>query len=150
MTKTRVSPDKGQIIGATHHFPLRVYYENTDLGQIVYHAEYVKFMERARTEFLRALGIHQSDLVDLNIFFVVYHMDISFHGSAKLDDILVAKTQLSILKGASLNLEQKVFRGEELLVAAEVKICVVNNLQKPTRFPKHIFSLLQDHLLITQ
>lgn len=144
-----IVPDSGGFQGKVHHFPVRVYYENTDFGGIVYHAEYLKFMERARTEFLRALDIHQNILAQKDLYFVVYHLEISYLSSATLDDSLVVKTQLCRLKGVGLVLSQKIYKGDKLLIECTVKLCVINALQKPQRLPKETFSTLNKYLLNT-
>ncbi len=86
----------------TFHWPVTVYYEDTDAGGVVYHANYLKFFERARTEMLRAVGVHQQSLLEQGIGFVVRHMEIDFLKGAKLDDHLEVVTRVSELKKASL------------------------------------------------
>ncbi len=112
-----------------HRTPVRVYYEDTDFSGLVYHASYLRFMERARTEMLRALGLDQRALLDgaagAPIFFVVRSMDIDFRRPATMDDLLTVETEALDLGGASLLLEQRVLRQAELLVSAKVTIVCV-------------------------
>jgi acyl-CoA thioester hydrolase len=108
---------------------IRVYYEDTDFSGLVYHASYLRFMERARTEMLRALGLDQRALQagagGAPIFFVVRSMDVDFQKPATMDDLLTVETEILELGGASLTLEQRVTREAELLVRAKVRIVCV-------------------------
>lgn len=108
---------------------IRVYYEDTDFSGLVYHASYLRFMERARTEMLRALGLDQKALAEgaagAPIFFVVRSMDIDFRRPATMDDELTVETEALELGGASLSLEQRVLRQAELLVNAKVTVVCV-------------------------
>ncbi|WP_018407854.1 tol-pal system-associated acyl-CoA thioesterase [Methylocystis rosea] len=108
---------------------IRVYYEDTDFSGLVYHASYLRFMERARTEMLRSLGLDQKALLEgaagAPIFFVVRSMDVDFQKPATMDDLLTVETDTLELGGASLTLEQRVLRQAELLVRAKVRIVCV-------------------------
>jgi acyl-CoA thioester hydrolase len=108
---------------------IRVYYEDTDFSGLVYHASYLRFMERARTEMLRSLGLDQKALLagaaGAPIFFVVRSMDVDFQKPATMDDLLTVETEILELGGASLTLEQRVTREAELLVRAKVRIVCV-------------------------
>lgn len=114
-----------------HSLTIRVYYEDTDFSGLVYHASHLRFMERGRTELLRALGLHQRALLEgaagTPIFFVVRSMDIDFKRPATMDDLLTVETRALELGGASMTLDQRILRGEELLVAATVKVVCVEN-----------------------
>jgi len=123
---------------AAHLFPVRVYYEDTDFSGAVYHASYLRFMERGRTEWLRAIGIDQSALFAApqaeSFGFVVRHMKIDFHAPARMDDLLTIETRARKIGGASLDLAQRVLRGDDVLAAAEVRIgCVARG--RPARLP---------------
>ena len=110
-----------------HHWPIRIYYEDTDFGGVVYHANYLRFMERARTEFLRSLGIDQMALFEgeLRVAFAVRAMQIEFVKPATMDDLLDIATSVVKLGGASLVLDQVVTREQALLVKARVTIVAV-------------------------
>ena len=127
-----------------HLFTLRVYYEDTDFSGVVYHASYLKFLERGRTEWLRGLGVDQRVLFNATppIGFAVKHMDIDFIKSAVMDDELKIETVLSELGGASLILDQKIMRQTQLLVTAKVRIACLSN-GKPARLPITIKSLIK-------
>jgi acyl-CoA thioester hydrolase len=118
---------------------VRVYWEDTDAGGVVYHASYLRFMERGRTELLRELGIGQSALLsESGLVFVVTHMDIGFRAPAKIDDELDVETVLTKVGGASVVLAQKVRRGADILVEAEVTCAVILQNGRPARIPADI------------
>ena len=112
-----------------HAFPIRVYYEDTDFSGVVYHASYLRFMERARTELLRDLGIHQGAALGggpgVAFGFAVRKMNIDFLAPARMDDELVVETWPVAVGGASVDLRQKVRRGAAVLVDAQVKVACV-------------------------
>lgn len=103
--------DDGRLVGLEHRYRLRVFYEDTDAGGVVYHANYLRFAERARTSFLRLVGIGQSALrADHGVGFVVRRCEIDFSGAAALDDVLEVRSTLSDVRGASLSAEQRIYR----------------------------------------
>lgn len=131
----------GRIDGETHLLPVRVYYEDTDFSGVVYHASYLRFMERGRTDFLRLLGVAQGDLFEqakeeagAGFFFVVRSMGIEFLRPARIDDVLTVETRTEAVKGATLNLAQRVLRGDEVLVEAKVRVAFLAG-GKPVRIP---------------
>ena len=121
-------------------WPIRVYWEDTDAGGVVYHANYVKFLERARTEWLRALGIEQTELAERDgVIFVVRRVEIDYLKSARLNDVLAVDCRLADLGRASLEVDQSVRCGDSVLSTARVKIaCVAAGQFKPARIPAHI------------
>lgn len=127
---------------------VRVYYEDTDAGGVVYHARYLHFFERARTELLRSLGFEQQNLFqEYQLAFVVKKMDIDFVKAAKLDDKLVVKTKIAKIKRASIIFEQFLYRDETLLVTCEVLVASVDlQVFKPVAMPKSINKLLSQQL----
>ncbi|GAB55687.1 acyl-CoA thioester hydrolase [Glaciecola punicea ACAM 611] len=121
----------------------RVYYEDTDAGGIVYHANYLKYMERARTEWLRSLDISQQNLLEQSLGFVVIDMKIAFIQSAKLDDVLSVSCQVVQKKGASLSFVQEIRKNDVLLVSAQVKVACVNTQRsRPTAIPKELYNAI--------
>lgn len=120
---------------AAHRFALRVYYEDTDFSGVVYHASYLRFLERGRTEFIRDLGIDQNAVHrETGFAFVVRHMTIDWLRPALMDDQLTVETTATALKGASLHLAQKILRGEETLLTAGVLVAGVVQ-GRPARLP---------------
>ena len=106
--------------------PIRVYYEDTDFSGVVYHASYLRFMERGRTEFLRALGVEQGAAQASDApGFAVRAMSIDFLKPARMDDLLEIETQITGLSGASIQMRQHVLRGADVLVAASVRVACV-------------------------
>ena len=109
-----------------HVLPVRVYYEDTDFSGVVYHASYLRFMERGRTEFLRAIGIHQQAAhAGAGFGFAVREMHISFLKPARMDDLLEVETVLAKLGGASAIMRQRVLRGGDVLASAKVRVAGV-------------------------
>jgi len=120
-----------------HAMPVRIYYEDTDAGGVVYHANYIKFAERARTEFLRTLGHQNSDLTrDFGILFVVKHIDVTYAKPAFLDDLLQLDTTISWMKNSSFLMRQTVTRAGEIIADLHVTlVCVQASTIKPYRIP---------------
>ena len=130
-------------------WPIRVYYEDTDLSGVVYHANYLRFLERARTEWLRALGFSQDRLKDeLGVVFTVAGMEIDFRRPARLDDMLEATVALEGRKRASLNFVQTLRRADDasmVLTQARVRVaCVSMATFKPCALPGQIFAAVED------
>ena len=128
-----------------HKNKIRVYYEDTDSGGVVYYANYLKFAERSRTELLRELGIDQFKLSNEScIYFVVKSAEIDFVKSAKLDDLLTVETSIYKISKASIIMNQQIFNDNDLLSKIKVKIACVNSDMKVCKIPKHIIELLQN------
>lgn len=125
-------------------FPIRVYYENTDAGGVVYHAQYLHFFERARTEALRQLGFSQQQLLQQNLAFVVKKIDIDYRLPARLDDLLTVETQVIELKKASLIFLQRLYKQSICLCEAHIQVASVDlTKMKPTAIPDAIYQALQ-------
>ncbi len=119
-----------------HSFDCRVYYEDTDLAGIVYYANYLKFIERARSEWVRSLGIDQAQLkADTGIVFAVRHLTADYLTPAKFDDQLTITTQVMDAKGARMVLDQRVLRGDILLFDARVTLVALGANGAPARLP---------------
>jgi len=119
-----------------HRYPLRVFYEDTDAGGIVYHANYLRFVERARTEMLRLLGHRHTGLMaEQGVSFAVRHVGIDFVAPAKLDDTLEVETRITDIGGASFAVAQSVRRDGRELARADVKVAMINRAGRPTRIP---------------
>ncbi|GKY88667.1 tol-pal system-associated acyl-CoA thioesterase [Sinisalibacter aestuarii] len=123
----------------THRFPLRVYYEDTDLAGIVYYANYLKFIERARTEFVRERGVDQRALKEAEgIIFAVRHIEADYLAPAKFDDELVVETSVEPSAGARIVMRQNVLRDGKVLFSAVVTIVPVSEAGQVARLPANI------------
>jgi acyl-CoA thioester hydrolase len=127
------------------NWPVQVYWEDTDAGGVVYHSQYLNFMERARTEFLRSLGAMQTVLRDdLGILFVVRDIQIRFKKPAKFDDALSVNTALIKVGRSLLEFEQNIYRGDEHLIAAKVGVvCICATSFRPVSIPDNMLGLLR-------
>ena len=132
MTATQNPALDGEIRDGRHHQPVRVYYEDTDFSGIVYHASYLRFMERGRTNYLRLIGADHRAMFEAaekeapGFSFVVRHMSIDFRKPAHMDDVLDIVTTPKEVRGASVTLNQKVMRGDDLLVEADVQVAFIS------------------------
>lgn len=116
--------------------PLRVYIEDTDAGGIVYYVNYLKYMERSRTEFLRSLGYHKPAILDGGLFLVVHSAQISYRRPARLDDQLQVTAEIEKLARTNIEFKQQVLRGSELLCEGLIRIaCVDATSMKPSALP---------------
>ncbi len=131
-----------------HTFPVRVYYEDTDAGGIVYYANYLKFAERARTELLRQAGRQQFDLLrEQGIGFTVRSCRAEYLAPARLDDILEVRSTVNEVLGASMRLSQRIYRGERLLCDLRFRIAAMNREGRPARIPKDIRDTLAPRIV---
>jgi acyl-CoA thioester hydrolase len=131
---------------APHRLDIRVYYEDTDFSGVVYHASYLRFLERGRTELLRTLGIHQAAIhaggAGEVFAFAVRSMTVEFLKAALMDDIVSVETTPAALGGASIDLIQRILRGQDVLLTAEVRVaCVAGG--RATRLPKAVRAALE-------
>ena len=122
---------------------IRVYYEDTDSGGVVYHANYLKYAERSRTEMLRKYKIDQEKLkIDFNIQFIVKNLFIEYYASAKLDDLLNIKSEIIQISSAKIIMEQSIINKKKLLAKINVTLGSVNLEGKPSRLPKFVLNIL--------
>jgi acyl-CoA thioester hydrolase len=129
----------GKLTDEGHKLVQRVYYEDTDFSGLVYHARYLHFLERGRTDYLRCLGVEQRELITADeegLVFVVHRMEIDFKSPARMDDILTIVTRTEKAGGAKMILSQEIRRGETPLIAAKVIIAVINAKGRPRRLPE--------------
>ena len=126
--------------------PVRVYYQDTDAGGVVFHAQYLAFMERARTELLNALGLDIASLADVRrILFLVHEITVRFHRPALLNDQLSVSAEVARIGRASLVFRQRVERGAALLVEGEVTLALVDRDRlRPVRMPAALLKLLEE------
>jgi acyl-CoA thioester hydrolase len=132
-----------KVITETHIFPVRVYYEDTDAAGIVYHANYLRFAERARTELLRNLNVNQRELaVRDGLQFVVRSCEIQYLATAGLDDKLTVESRITLVRGASVKARQLIKSEERDLVRLDMLIACVNVMGSPVRLPNSVRSAL--------
>jgi acyl-CoA thioester hydrolase len=141
-------PTSGLSIDGVHHFPIRVYYEDTDAGGIVYHANYLRFAERARSECLRLVGWHHDKmLTDTGLGWVVRRATIDFRQSARLDEALTVQTRLQDMTGVRMMARQTVHRGDDLLVGLDLDLVLVNAVGRPSRIPASLADAIRPFLV---
>jgi len=123
---------------------LRVYYQDTDAGGVVFHGQYLAFMERARTEMLNALGYDLAEFAESHgVLFMVHSLAATFHAPARLNELISVSAEIARMGRASLVFRQRVERGNELLVEAEVTLALVDRVRlKPTRVPQELKNAL--------
>ncbi len=127
-----------------HRWPTRVYYEDTDAGGVVYHARYLHFFERARTEFMRALGLDHSRLLAVHgVVFTVRRLQLDLAGPARLDDALETTTRIVAMSGARLHVRQEVLRAATLLAGGDLELAVVGTDLRPRRLPAELATRLR-------
>jgi acyl-CoA thioester hydrolase len=127
----------GHFEGAVHHFPLRIYFEDTDLSGIVYHANYLRYMERARSDMLRAVGIDQRGALESGEgVYAVADLAIKYRAPAKLDDDLVVVSTVAAVGAATATIHQAVMRGTQILTDAQVTAAFLTPAGRPRRQPK--------------
>ena len=127
-------------------WPVRVYYEDTDSAGVVYYANYLRYFERARTEWLRALGFEQTDLaVQLGVLFVVRSIHVEYLAPARFNDALVVSVELGDVGASQIVMIQRVLRGDDMLVEARVRVACVNMAaMKPVRIPKPLSTKIRE------
>lgn len=137
------TPPTGYMEGVVHVLPVRVYYEDTDAGGIVYHANYLRFAERARSEMLRSIGAGgASPMAKAGLAFVARHCTLDYIAPARLDDALEVRSRLVSVGAATVLAEQIVTRGTDEIVRIDIKLAVIGGDGKPRRLPAEIRSAL--------
>ena len=130
----------------SHRFDLRVYYEDTDFAGVVYYANYLRFIERARTEFLRELGVDQVELRNLvGVVFVVRRIEADFLAPAQFDDRLQIATDLLDCSGVRINLKQDVRKDGDMLFASAVTLACVGSTGRLVRIPKQVVEAVREY-----
>lgn len=130
----------GALTDFGHRLMARVYYADTDFSGVVYHARYLEFLERGRSDYLRLAGVHHTELMDgkhgERIVWVVRRMEIEFRSPARIDDILTIDTRTDAISGARIFMAQELKRGGDVLVAARVEAAIIGENGRPRRFPR--------------
>jgi acyl-CoA thioester hydrolase len=139
MSMTDLTPSSGKLEAGVHTLPLRVYWEDTDAAGIVYYANYLKFIERGRSDMLRLAGIDQWRMKgEQGVNFVVRRCEVDYHQPAILDDEIEVETRVEIMRGASLDMRQTVRRAGADLVSAMIRVACVDVDGRPVRLPTAI------------
>lgn len=135
----------GELTATGHRLLARVYFADTDFSGVVYHARYLEFFERGRSDFLRLIGVRHSELADgkhgEKIAWVVRRIDVVFHAPAHIDDVLTIETRTVDVSGARIFMEQEIRRGDTLAVTAKVEAAIMSGGGRPRRFPKEWISV---------
>ena len=125
-----------------HSFPVRVYYEDTDLAGIVYYANYLKFIERGRSEWLRAIGVDQTAMKAEDVVFAVRHLEADYLSPARFDDQLEVQSEVHAITPARVVMDQRVLRGGTVLFTARVTLVCIGPTGRPARLPGRLLTLL--------
>lgn len=141
-------PTMGWFEGRVHHYPLRVFYEDTDFSGIVYYANYLRFFERARSSYFRLIGFEHSKLWDGadQMAFAIRKIELDYKRPARIDDGLVVQTTYDRFKGARLWVSQACYRGDELLVTAHSEAASITRQGRPKRPPKWMTEKIAPYL----
>lgn len=139
------APSSGRFEGREHRLAVRVYYEDTDFTGVVYHAGYVRFFERGRTDFLRLAGIVHSELLERADpgAFVITKLAVEFRKAARIDDALVVVTTYDAIKGPRMWITQRILRGDEVIATAEVEAACIHPNGRPRRPPAELLENLR-------
>lgn len=142
------TPSAGRFDGRNHFLPVRIYYEDTDFTGLVYHANYVRFFERGRSDFLRLAGISHSHLLEgaEPLGFAVNRLELAFVKPARIDDALVVRTLFETFKGPRIFIAQSLERGAEILVTAKVEVCCISLTGRPRKPPSLLLERLKPFL----
>ena len=146
----KVEQDRGEgrFCGREHILPLRIYYEDTDFSGVVYHANYVRYLERGRSEFIRAIGASHTSLLKAEqpVTFMVSRLDLRFVRPARIDDRLDVRTLMEVVRGARVVCRQTITRGGELILEALVENVCVSLDGKPKRLPRVMLDRLGEYV----
>lgn len=140
-----MSPEAGQWRDGAHRLPVRVYYEDTDFTGVVYYANYLKFLERGRTDALRTAGVSHSDLLELDtpLGFAVRRITVDYIAPARIDNALVVETRFVEARGARLSVSQRILKGDTVLITAQVDAACIDLNGRPRRLPAATLTSLE-------
>ncbi len=142
------APSAGRFDGRSHLLPVRIYYEDTDFSGVVYHANYLRYFERGRSDFLRLAGVRHSELAAgaEPLGFAVRRMSLDFLKPARIDDALVVRTEFQSMRGPLVFVSQVLQRGGEILVTAAVEVCCISLTGRPRKPPALLLAGLKPFL----
>lgn len=138
-------PSAGWLEGREHVLPVRIYYEDTDFTGVVYHANYLRYFERGRSDFLRVAGIGHADLLDRAdpAAFTVVRITVDFRRAARIDDALHVRTVYQRVRGPRLFIRQRIVRGDELIAEADVEAACIDLAGRPRKPPAGLVAALE-------
>jgi len=141
-------PNAGHFVDRVHHLPVRIYYEDTDFTGVVYHANYLRYFERGRSDYLRVAGVHHNELLQAAepIAFAVNRIELEFLKPARIDDALVVKTAFETMRGPRIFIGQTLVRGEETLVSGKVEVCCISLTGRARKPPAILLERLKPFL----
>ena len=139
------APSAGWLEGREHVLPVRIYYEDTDFTGVVYHANYLRYFERGRSDFLRVAGVSHADLLERTdpAAFTVVRMEVDFKRPARIDDALSVRTRYDSVRGPRLFISQQILRGEALICAAKVEAACIDLAGRPRKPPSGLVEALR-------
>ena len=138
------APSAGRIVGREHQLPVRVYYEDTDFTGVVYHANYLRYFERGRSDFFRLVGISHTAFLNLPepTAFSIIRIELDFKRAARIDDALLVRTTYDAVKGPRLMISQRITRGDELIAEARVQAVCIDLKGRAKKPPREMMTLL--------
>ena len=141
-------PPLGYFDGREHRFPIRVFYEDTDFSGVVYYANYLRFLERARSSFFRLAGIGHAELLERDppLAFVIRKINLDYRSSAKIDDVLSVITTYDVFKGARLLVSQRIERHGDIILTADSEAACIDLDGRPRRAPRDMIEKLKPYL----
>lgn len=140
-----IQPTAGWLEGREHVLPVRIYYEDTDFTGVVYHANYLRYFERGRSDFLRLAGVSHSALLESPdpAAFAVTRITVEFRRAARIDDALTVRTTYDLVKGPRLFISQRILRGDEVIATAEVEAACIDSSGRARRPPPGLVEALR-------
>ncbi|RAK64414.1 tol-pal system-associated acyl-CoA thioesterase [Phenylobacterium kunshanense] len=139
-------PSAGWVDGREHVLPVRIYYEDTDFTGVVYHANYLRYFERGRSDFLRVMGVSHQALLAQNAAFTVTRIEVDYRRAARVDDALLVRTTYDAVKGPRLFIGQRILRGEELIAEAVVQAACIDAAGRARRPPAGLTEAITPYL----
>lgn len=141
-------PSAGRFVGRVHFLPVRIYYEDTDFSGVVYHANYLRYLERGRSDFLRLAGVSHSALLtgDNPTAFAISRMALDFLKAARIDDALWVRSTFDAIRGARILISQSLVRGEDIVAKADVEACCISLTGRPKKPPGLLLDRLKPFL----
>lgn len=140
--------EAGWFDGAAYLRPVRIYYEDTDFSGLVYHANYLRYFERGRSDFFRAAGVSHAELADRDdpLMFAVRRMEIDYLSPARIDDLLLIRTRYTEIRGARIFADQQAERGDTVIARAKLEAVCIDGAGRPRRMPKDLVEALQPYV----